>query len=330
MSASEVTSESESLVCAYRFDGRGGAQEVGWERVDEPAPPGGFVWIHVNRTAEASQTWLRARSRLEPLVVDALLVEDTRPRFTRLPGGALLNLRGVNANPGAHPEDMLSVRIWLGSDRVVSARRYPMLAVQDLRAAIAAGRAPATPGELVVQIADRLGARMEPVIHGLDDETDRLEEAVMSEAQARLRSEIARVRRQAILLRRHIGPQREALGQILRDADAGFDETLRRRLGEIADRITRYVEELDAIRERALVVQDELVSRAAEEMNRTMYLLSIVAAIFLPLGLITGVLGVNVAGIPGADTPWAFAALCLGLVLLGVLEFALIRRLGWI
>jgi zinc transporter len=323
-------SDPESLVCAYRFDGQGGAEEIGWERIDAPPPPGGFVWVHLNRMAEASRTWLRARSGLEPLIVEALLIEDTRPRFTRLPGGALLNLRGVNGNPGAHPEDMLSVRIWLAPERVVSARRYPMRAVQDIRAAIAAGRGPTTPGELAVLIADGLVGRMEPVIRELDDETDRLEEAVMSEAQTRLRTEIARVRRQAIVLRRHIGPQREALGQILREAEAGFSEVDRRRLGELADRITRFVEELDAIRERALVVQDELVSRAAEDMNRTMYLLSIVAAIFLPLGLITGVLGVNVAGIPGADTPWAFAALCLGLVLLGALEFALIRRLGWI
>jgi zinc transporter len=323
-------SDPESLVCAYRFDGHGGAEEVGWERVDEPAPPGGFVWVHVDRTAKASQIWLRERSGLEPLVIDALLVEDTRPRFSRLPGGALVNLRGVNLNPGADPEDMLSVRIWLAPGRVVSARRYRMLAVQDIREAIAAGHAPATPGDLIVQIAARLVARMEPTIQALEDETDRLEEAVMSEAHTRLRSELARIRRRAIGLRRHIGPQREAIGQILRDLNSGFGEGQRRRLGEIADRITRFVEELDAIRDRAMVVQDELVSRAAEEMNRTMYLLSIVAAVFLPLGFVTGALGVNVGGIPGAGTPWAFAALCLGLALLGALELAIIRRLGWI
>ena len=70
--------------------------------------------------------------------------------------------------------------------------------------------------------------------------------------------------------------------------------------------------------------------RLAEQMNRTMYLLSIVAAIFLPLGLITGLLGINVAGIPGSSTSGAFAVVVTMLIGLGALEFWLFRRWRWV
>ena len=68
----------------------------------------------------------------------------------------------------------------------------------------------------------------------------------------------------------------------------------------------------------------------AEAMNRQMLLLSIVTAVFLPLGLITGLLGINVGGIPGTASPYAFWIVCTILLALGALLLALFRRLGWL
>ncbi len=102
------------------------------------------------------------------------------------------------------------------------------------------------------------------------------------------------------------------------------------RLREVADDITRQVESLDAARERAAVVQDELMNRMSEQINKNMYVLSVIAGVFLPLGFVTGLLGVNVDGIPGDDTPWAFAALCGLMLALVLFEVWLFRRFKWI
>jgi zinc transporter len=98
-------------------------------------------------------------------------------------------------------------------------------------------------------------------------------------------------------------------------------------LREAADRLARYVEDLDALRERAAVTQEELTSRFSEQMNRTMYILSLVAAVFLPLGLLTGLLGINVGGMPGTDSNWAFAIVCAILILLAGAGVWAFRRL---
>ena len=87
----------------------------------------------------------------------------------------------------------------------------------------------------------------------------------------------------------------------------------------------RMAEELDAIRDRAQIVHDQIMDKRAEVMNKQMLLLSIVAAIFLPLGLVTGFLGINVGGIPGADNQWGFWIVCGLLIVCVVFQLALLR-----
>ena len=98
---------------------------------------------------------------------------------------------------------------------------------------------------------------------------------------------------------------------------------------EVSDRVTRYMEDLDVIRDRASVINDELANRLAERMDRTMYLLSLVTLVFLPLTVISGMLGMNVGGIPGGNIPWAFAVTCLLFAGIAGFEIWLLRRLRW-
>ncbi len=102
----------------------------------------------------------------------------------------------------------------------------------------------------------------------------------------------------------------------------------RSRLREAAARVHRPGEEPDAIRDRAQIVHDQIMDRRAERMNRQMRRLSVVAAIFLPPGPIIGPLGINVGGIPGAGAPWAFAAVCILLVVVALGLLLLFRRIG--
>ena len=84
------------------------------------------------------------------------------------------------------------------------------------------------------------------------------------------------------------------------------------------------------MREKAAVIQDSMTTLLAERMNRTMLVLSIVAAIFLPLGLLTGLLGINVGGIPGTESPYAFWIVVLLLIVIGAGQIWLFRKLGLI
>jgi zinc transporter len=317
----------DGLVFAVRFDGEGGAADVSWENLDGPAEA--FTWVHLDLTEERARRWLEERSGLDPIVLEALCADETRPRCVPLGAGLLLILRGVNLNPGADPEDMVSLRVYVESARAITVRRRTVMAAQDVRAALRTGRGPRGAGELVVDVARALVARMGGVVSDLEEQTAEIEERVVEDQGEALRSRIADVRRQTVSLRRYLAPQREALAGIAAERVAWLDDRLRLRAREVADHVIRYVEDLDAVREKLLVTQEELRTHLSDQMNRRMFAPSVVAGIFLPLGLITGLLGINVGGIPGADWEDAFALVCglLGLLAVGVV--VLYRRVGW-
>ena len=74
---------------------------------------------------------------------------------------------------------------------------------------------------------------------------------------------------------------------------------------------------------------EELAGRLAEQMNTRMYVLSLIAGLFLPLGFLTGLLGINVGGIPLAENSWGFAAILVLLVFLLVMEILFFRYKKW-
>ncbi len=323
-------STENGLLSAYVLDGEGAGREISWDGIRSWEPSKGTLWIHLDRSDPGSSRWLREESGLDLLICEALLAEETRPRTVTSGEGLIVILRGVNLHPGADPEDMVSIRMWIDRARVISLRTRRLMAVQDVRESIAQKTGPKDAPGLLVRIASHLVDRMGPVIEELDEQVDDLEEEVLTAHTYELRTKLAGLRRQAIALRRYISPQREAMARLQTEQVPWLTDLDRSRLREIADRITRYVEDLDSARERASVTQEELSGRLAEQMNKTMYVLSLVAAVFLPLGLLTGLLGINVGGIPGVDSPWAFAIVCLILVGIAVVQIIVFRKMKWL
>jgi zinc transporter len=82
--------------------------------------------------------------------------------------------------------------------------------------------------------------------------------------------------------------------------------------------------------DRASITQEELNNKLSEQMNRAIYTLSIVAAIFLPLGLLTGLLGINVGGIPGAENRWAFILVVLILIDIAIGLLVWFKKIKWL
>jgi zinc transporter len=171
---------------------------------------------------------------------------------------------------------------------------------------------------------------MEPVIDGLGEGADAFETQLSTLSSPKIRRQLRGLRHTAIVLKRYLTPQRDIMTRLQLEQLSWLSPNNRMELREVADRITRYIEELEEVRERAAVLQDELLNQLTEAANRTIYLLTIVAAVMLPLSFITGLLGINVGGMPGTDSPSAFWIVCLLLVAFGVGEVWVFRRLKWI
>ncbi|MDH5516645.1 MAG: zinc transporter ZntB [Gammaproteobacteria bacterium] len=321
---------NKGLIAAYQFDGQGGGKALDWSDIDNISTADKLCWIHLDYTSPDAENWLKEKSGLDDLVIAALLSDDPRPRSAAMKDGLLVILRGVNLNPGADPEDMVSIRLWINDRQIITTRRRKLLSVADVCDTIEQGIGPCSSGEFLASIASRLVERMSVVVQDIDDKTDLLEGQVLAEQSYQLRSDISKLRREAISLRRYLAPQREAMSRLFNERAEWLSDTDRLRLREAADNVMRYIEDLDAIRERAIVIQEELISHISEQMDKRMYVLSMVAAIFLPLGFFTGLLGVNLGGIPGADDKGSFFVFCGVLLAVVFLQVLLFRKMKWL
>jgi len=290
-------------------------------------PEAGYRWVHFDLTDADLPGFLAAH--VPDIPAAALTAPETRPRCDRYEDGLMLNLRGVNLNPDGPTDQMVAVRMWVTAQLVVTVRVRKVFALNDMLAEATAGRAPGTPMHFVSTLATALMDRVRDTVFDLSERVARMEDSVHDDDRP-LPTELAEERRMAIRLRRYLAPQRDALVALVGTDSPLMSPDMRNQLREQANLAKLTVEELEGLIARMTAIQDHHTAQAALKQGHNGYVLSIVAAVFLPLGFFTGLFGVNVAGMPGIDTPWAFAALCVALLVLTVVAVIVLRRLKWI
>lgn len=263
----------------------------------------GFIWLHVDGVGQDG------RAEVPPyvpgLAANALLASETRPRCDEIEAGALINLRGAGVADTTDSDRLVSIRVWVEAGRVTSVSRRPLAALAKVEAAMHAGQL-RDGGDFVSVLAQAISAGLDPEVADLGDQLDDCEGALDDGNIYALRRRIAVLRSQAIALRRFVAPDRDALASMAQLPFDWISTEDRMHLRDAADRFARMAEELEAVRERAALLHEQLTDMRAEIVDRRSLGIAIVAFIFLPLTFVTGLLGMNVSGIPFAQREWAF------------------------
>lgn len=313
-----------------RFDGKGSCiaidASIPVEQVSSVENP---LWIHLDYSQAAAEEWLKKQTRLEPLVIESLLSQDSRPRSSAFQHGLLMGLRGVNFNPGAAPEDMVAIRLWVEDAIVITSSQRRLATLDEIRQAFHQGKGPVAIGGFLIQLVDGVIDHIAESLEELENDFESLEDKVQHYEHPEIRTQLASLRRTAIALRRYLQPQRDALVHLQNEPVTWLRRTDRLHLRENTNRLNRYLEELDSISARASVVQEELASRVAEQINRRMYTLSLVATIFMPLSFLAGLFGINVGGIPGSESKFGFLVFSGITLLIMVLHLLYLKRKKW-
>lgn len=319
--------DTKACLFSYVFDGAGGGAATEYSAIT--ANDSRFVWMHLNGRHADTKKILKEQMRLDSMVVKSLLAEETRPRIEETQGGILVILRGINFNPGPTPEDLVSIRLWINQDRIISVGRRKSKAVADMDDRILQGKAPKKTGEFIAMLSTSLNDGIEAALLELEGKLDRLEEISLDAPDTGLRNDLAEVRKQATLFRRHAAPQRDVTGRLQKLDQPWMSPADKWLMQDNADRLLRFIEDLDAARERAQILQDEIYSALSSRLNRNLNILSIITVIFMPLTFLTGLLGMNVAGIPHAQNPLSFGIVCLASILIALVQIIIFRRLKW-
>lgn len=287
--------------------------------------PARYRWWHFDLSDNRLADW--CETHLPAIPAGALLQPETRPRCDTYEDGLILNLRGINLNAGQPTDEMVSIRMWVTDGAVVTVRLRRVFAIDEIRQAAVAQMAPSSPAEFVTALVSRLTARIQEEVGAIAKLTEFFE-ADLEDETTPIPAELTKSRRRVIRLRRYLDPQRAALNALT--TTPLIPHGNRPALRELANRTTMAVEELDALRDRLSAVQDDHDLDVARKQARNSFLLSVGAGIFLPISFLTGLFGVNVGGMPGLESPWAFTILCAGMTLLAFVLVLVIRRMKWL
>ncbi|HET8710062.1 MAG TPA: CorA family divalent cation transporter [Spongiibacteraceae bacterium] len=320
------TPDSGGLICGFRLQLQGTAQPLKWDAKFNPDTIEEPVWLHFNLADTRATNWIATCEAIPPDARDLLLDHEEQARHEVADNGIALVIGDLHHDFSGDPEGLGTLRLYIDKHLLITGRRHPLKAVDELRREMSSGLEVATTGDLFARLIELLAAAFQRVVKDQADIVDDVEDQILAGNVRDQGAELGRVRRLLTRLRRHVNGERHALAQGLARVHrwAGSADTTE--LRQAVERLDGTAQDLELVQERSRLMQEEIAGRLGEATNRNLYLLSVLTTVLLPINLITGIFGMNTPGLPWTDNQNGFwhAVICM---LIGIaISLAFLRR----
>lgn len=310
------------------LDEGGILQTGGFEAISAEKPGRRFAWIDILAPDAASLEPIASHYRLHPLAIEDCLHAAQRPKIDQYASGVFL----VWVAPCALGAEGVSVRelaVFLGRDHLITVHHARFEAIDEVEERAADLMAQGADFTLHA-IVDRLVDRALDFTDELADELEDIEDLLLETPERAQMERIYAVRRQLVKLHRIVGPERDIIRALARERELVGEEAFRY-LQDVGDHLARVEDSIETAREVAAASMDIYLSSVSNRTNEIMKMLTVVATVFMPLTLISGIYGMNfLEGMwPPARAPWSFAAICAAMVAISVGMIVLFRRRKW-
>jgi len=285
-------------------------------------------WVDVVAGDDSTFATLAEEFSLHPLLVEDSLHEQRRPKLDSYPDGAFL----AWLTPEHIEGDGIVVSeldVFIGSDYLITSHLGQSSAIAqavgDARRAFKLG-----PDWLLHSIIDRLVDSVLPIVDSLGDSLDDIEDALLGAPRPEDLKRLYSVRRQLVHLHRIVAPERDTLRGLARERNFVGEEAYRY-FQDVADHLARVEDSIETYRDVAAAAMDIYLSAQNNRMNEIMKQLTVVATIFMPLTLISGIYGMNVIrGMwPPVQAVWSFSAVVIAMAAIAAAMSAYFRRKNW-
>jgi len=298
-------SDKNGLVCGYLF-GRGAPQSIAaadaaaWLR-ERKAAADEFLWLHFNLANTASEKWMREHAALPDEYYESLHEGSRSTRIEQAGNTLVAVVNDVLRDFSFEPSDISSVCLSVDHALVISARRKPLQGVERLRQAIRDGESIASPVALLIHLLRDQADVLTRIVRDATLRVDQIEDKLLAGTLQPKRAGLGALRRVLVRLQRLLAPEPAALFRLLQRPPAWVAAADRQELRESSEEFAVVLSDMAALQERIKLLQEELAAAVNEANNRSLYVLTIVTVLALPINLIAGLLGMNVGGIPLAD-----------------------------
>ncbi len=300
-------------------------------------PEASIDWFHIDGNKPNCSLILKNEIKeFDKTIEEALLEVETRPRVMEFDDAAIVILRGLNFNDAADIEDMVSIRLWIQSDKIITVQRRQLQSIRDIEKSIDSGQGPKTTAGFLCNLLEGLNDRLTTQYLEIESKYENMEEMLLNinslsavSNNQNYINEINDYRRMVVLINRFLVPQSIAIAKIRRIAFTWIEDRYARYLEDAHNDTERIIEELQLLVSRFQLLREELNSIENQRMNRHSHTLTIIASIFLPLTFLTGVMGMNVSGIPMASESSAFLLLTLLFFVVILIQVLIFKKFKW-
>lgn len=305
------------------------AHEVDVSRVRELVDGEGWVWLDVVDDDPEAIIELLDPFPLDPLAVEDVLDEVQLPKLEDFGDHLFLILHGLVATGDRIRTAELDC--FLGDGWLVTVHHKPLLGLDWVWEGAQRHREFIEGGTdlLLARIAEATGRRYVPLIDQLETHIDELSELAI-DGDVSVLGGVQQLRRDESTIRRVLRPQRDALQQVRTVPIAMLDDEARRRFSDAYDQHNLVIESLLTARTLLADVLDTYRGASAEQAANVSKVLTVYAAIMLPLSLIAGIFGMNFREIPADDSSWGFVAVIILMVLIGLGSWFVFERVGFL
>lgn len=323
-----VREATEFATAAYLFDGKGNVQETDFEHGPLNSPDKGFILVAGSLSSPQFKHWLQAH--LDAAAAEGLTAADQHARCTVVDDKALVVLRILRSRSDPEELSKQTMSIWLEKNRVIIASKLALTELINIAQWQKSKHAPLSPADLIARMGTRAADRIEPLVEHLGDMLNSIEDEMMSNRDEHSRDKLTRLRRSVINVRRLLWPQRDVLNTLEIEDLSFLTARDRAHLKEASARSARLGDELQVLAERAALIHEQVLDTRAERLNKTILVLTAATVVAMPMTVVSGLLGMNVAGIPFSQNPEAFWFVVVGLAVLGTGIVWFMRSRRWL
>src|SRR5882724_8213403 len=304
-------SDQDGLIWGYHFVPNQPAQTITSDAAVEfltapgPGLPDEFLWLHFSISHSDSEPWLRRYLTLPDTFYESLHSDVDATHLEQDGDSLVARIHDVLFDftfdvPVATTSLCVKPRV------LVSAHARPWRSIDQLRAAVQAGQVFRSPIEILARLLRDQASVLVDIVRKAKKGVGPMEEQLLSKRISVSRSELGTLRRMLVRLQRLLAPEPAAFFRLISRPPDWISQDELQNLQQAAEKFSTAISDTAALVERVKQLQEELAALVSEQTNRTLFLLTMVTVLALPINLVAGLFGMNVGGIPLAQHPYGF------------------------
>ncbi len=304
--------DASGLICGFIFDSNGCGTAIDthtalqWLDLHKGADATGFIWLHFNLAHNATDKWLRENLNFSDIFHQALKDGSQSTRVELDDDRLVAVVNDVHYDFAFEPSDISTMWLSVGPRLVVSVRLQPLRSIDRLRDSVKKGAPIRSSVALLVHLMHDQGDVLVNIVRATTARVDVIEDQLLAGRLEKKRADLGSLRRLLVRLQRLLAPEPAALFRLLKLPPQWMEIEDAEDLRQSTEEFNVVLSDMAALQERIKLLQEDIAGRVAEANNRSLYVLTIVTVLALPINIIAGLLGMNVGGVPLADSPHGF------------------------